>query len=202
MFIRWAGRAIPRMDADLLRRILREADLRVSVSGDESQFEVAAPGGEPVLDVDIARPNQDGLFEDDQAELLERLREAQPDAGARHASGLVKRARAIATLTPYWAEAPEHAGEALEAVMGFLVEQSDGVSYLLDHGFSNRHGHLIAIEADMDAEGVGSAALVDGDHWATFALDLADPQAVAAFREGRRPRDAEPGRRAPLEPLD
>lgn len=202
MFVRWAGRAIPRMDVDLLRRILREADLRLVVTGDETQFEVAAPSGEPVIDVDVARPKQDGLFEDDQRELLERLSAALPTPGARHAARLVERAGAIATLAPYWAEAPEHAGEALEAVMDWLVQQSDGVSYLLDHGFSNRHGHLIAIEADIEADGVGSAALVEGDHWATFALDLNDPDALAAFREGRRPRDAEPGRRAQLDPVD
>jgi hypothetical protein len=81
----------------------------------------------------------------------------------------------------------------LHVVQGAIWEWAGGILQSDGEGVTNENGYYILWRFVENAAGLANMAVLDGEQFVEFEMDLADPEQRAAFREGRVPDGADPG---------
>lgn len=183
--------------ADAVRAALAELgrpDLTLVVDETEDEKDWTAivaytEQGEPIgLLTRDAVSDRDSLAQEELEDFQDELKDAAPKSGAVWVQKYLKRVEtiyAVQLMAAAFTEAGDGVpGLILEAIRGEVggIIQGDG------EGFSNEDGDQIVWQYDDDIDGEWVMAVQNADHaWTRFVMDRGNPQARAAFLEGRVP---------------
>jgi hypothetical protein len=126
------------------------------------------------------------------AEFIDSLESGGPPSAVRWLADYLESIRVIYAIRVYPEAILNHpdALDAVDAVRSSLHEAVGGIGQWDNHGFTNEENRLIWCSPRMDLRGQTRAAMLDESTgaWASFELDLDDPEEVQAFLGGEIPR--------------
>ncbi|WP_165226398.1 hypothetical protein [Aquisphaera insulae] len=135
------------------------------------------------------------------AEFIDSLESGGPPSAVRWLSDYLETIRAIYAIRIYPESILKHpdALNAVFAVRSALHDAVGGIGQWDDHGFTNENDHLVWCNPGMTLTGTTQAAILDEStgEWASFELNLDDPEDLSAFVRGEIPR---PRRRGIVRP--
>ena len=192
-FLRIFSPAVP-PPADKLSEALPAGFTLEVEQGDDGGWEQLvlkrAPDG-PVLAVaehDEVSPGS--MAHEELAELADELAEARPTGAAKWVKAYFHMVRSVTTIEIAAAVTNEADLEAVQALQGRIWSLAGGILQSEGEGFTNEDGHHVVWQFDDDATGAWKMAVLDGDEWVAFEMDLGDIKARETFLSGKMPKGA------------
>ncbi len=137
----------------------------------------------------VERDGLDGdLVADEVDEFLQEIESCEPRSAAGWLASYLPRVQTIYAIQILNAVYERPNGwEILRAVQGAIWNAAGGIIQADGEGFSNEDGYHILWQFSDNVTGSWWMAVLDGDAWVNFEMDLGDPDQRASFRRGDVP---------------
>jgi hypothetical protein len=127
------------------------------------------------------------LGEDEVAEFIEAIGDCRPASAVPWLTSFLKSVKVIYAFQHLSGTEVGKGAEALGTVSEAIWARGDSIFQADGEGFSNEEGHHILWQFSDRVSGPWSMAVLQGDGWVSFQMDLGNAKHRAAFLEGRVP---------------
>lgn len=161
-------------------------------SGDEEGWESLLLAGEDEAEIAVIErlPVFSGsVGEDEMADLLEDAREAGPESALAWLEEYLDEVRTVYAFRTLYGASTEEGSAAIHALRHFIWERGEAILQADHEGFTNEEGHHILWQFAETVSGPWSMAVLEEDSWASFTMDLGDPDQREHFMNGEVPPD-------------
>lgn len=128
--------------------------------------------------------------EDEISDLLEDARGARPESALHWLEGYLDEVRTLYVFRPFYGAETEEGSAAIHALRNALWERGEAILQADHEGYTNEEGHHILWQFAETVSGAWSVAVLEEDSWASFTMDLGDPEQREYFLNGEVPPDA------------
>lgn len=128
--------------------------------------------------------------EDEISDLLEDARGARPESALHWIEEYLDEVRTVYVFHPFYGADTEEGSAAIHALRNFLWERGEAILQADHEGFTNEEGHHILWQFADTVSGAWSVAVLEENTWASFTMDLGDPEQREHFLNGEIPPDA------------
>ncbi len=190
-------RVLSPLETPVSLEVLRQAagadvvvDADVSADSQEGNWRQLVIGYADGTEVCIVeRDGLDGdLVADEVDEFLQEIESCEPRSAAGWLASYLPRVQTIYAIQILNAVYERPNGwEILRAVQGAIWNAAGGIIQADGEGFSNEDGYHILWQFSDNVTGSWWMAVLDGDAWVNFEMDLGDPDQRASFRRGDVP---------------
>ena len=190
-------RVLSPLETPVSLEVLRQAagadvvvDADVSADSQEGNWRQLVIGYADGTEVCIVeRDGLDGdLVADEVDEFLQEIESCEPQSAAGWLASYLPRVTTIYAIQILNAVYERPNGwEIVRAVQGAIWNAAGGIIQADGEGFSNEDGYHILWQFSDNVTGSWWMAVLDGDAWVNFEMDLGDPDQRASFRRGDVP---------------
>ncbi|MCB9126589.1 MAG: hypothetical protein H6638_01545 [Ardenticatenales bacterium] len=162
--------------------------------GDENDWYQAAVKNKKkeVIAIMEKNPVKEGLLgEEEIEEFLEDVEEYKPESAV---NWLKEYLPTVKVIYAFQILNPIHDGDGwqiVDTIKEKLWNELGGIFQADMEGFSNTDGYHILWQFSDNVDGEWCMAILDGNEWIKFTMDLGNAQHKIAFQEGRIPEDVE-----------
>jgi hypothetical protein len=125
-------------------------------------------------------------------EMLEEIRGGQPASAARWLASYLSEVKTIYAFQHLSGTDTRQGDEALRLISEAIWGRGQAILQADGEGFSNEDGHHILWQFSDTVSGPWSMAVLEGDRWVQFEMDLDNQAHRAAFLAGRVPPGVQP----------
>lgn len=119
------------------------------------------------------------------AELVEEIQDCKPASAVPWLTAFLRSVRAIYAFQHLSGTDTNQGDAALRSVSDAIWSRGDAILQADGEGFSNEQGYHILWQFSDRVSGPWWMAVLEGETWRTFQMDLGDENHRAAFLEGR-----------------
>jgi hypothetical protein len=162
-------------------------------SGDPSlwdQLILADRDGTPITAVERNAVVDGELGEKEIEEFLDDIEDAEPRNAASWLTDFLRSTRVIYAFQHLSGSNSDAGFEALDTLRSLIWDRGGAIIQADGEGFSNEEGYTILWQFSEDVKGSLWMAVLEGENWITFEMDLGNKRHREAFRQGKVPAGA------------
>jgi hypothetical protein len=193
-YIRVLGTKTDQPTLEFLNHALSDARARAFLrleSGNEQKWEqlvLAHPNGPEIALIEFNPVESGGLGKEELMEFIEEVQDRQPRSASHWLSQHLPRTRTIYALQLLSGTEIKDGWKAVHIIQDAIWTQSGGILQSDGEGFTNEDGNHILWQFSDSASGKWKMAVLDGEKWIAFEMDLGNLDQREAFLQGRVPR--------------
>ena len=143
--------------------------------------------GPEIAVVERSLVGEGSLASQEIAEFIDEVKRGKPDTAARWLVSFLKATRSVYAFQHLSGTEHKRGDEALRLVSEAIWARGDAILQADGEGFSNEDGYHILWQFSDRVSGPWWMAVLQGNRWVRFQIDLANRSHRAAFLEGRVP---------------
>lgn len=130
------------------------------------------------------------LGADELTEFVDKVESGQPSSAVPWLTSFLKSVKTIYAFQHLSGTQRDSGDEALRSISQAIWTRGDAILQADGEGFSNEDGYHILWQFSDTVSGPWWMAVLQGDHWVRFQMELGNPEHRRAFLEGRVPPGA------------
>jgi hypothetical protein len=155
-----------------------------------TEVEVVDRSGEVLCTIERNEVQEGSLGEEEVSEFRDEIADCYPRSASDWIATYLGSVRTIYAFQIYGAVSEKTGWDAVRAAQAAIWNDVGGILQADLEGFSNEDGYHILWQFSSHVTGDWNMAVLEGDRWVTFKMDLGDPEQRQAFQRGEVPKGA------------